>query len=261
MGFVVISGLAKGIDTAAHEGALTTGQTIAVLGTPLDKVYPAENKQLAARIADSGALIAEYPLGYASRGQSFVERDRLQSGMSLAVVPVQTARKGGTQHTIRFATEQRRLLFCPAPQSDEEDLPAYDGIWDLIRSGRARPFTADDYDELAQAMRDRADVLLSTQAPSAESSKPTSKRGRTKREKTAPGPDALSLFDDVTVASPLDANGTQVGNDANGPATVDLEALVLHLAGQLNEAAPDLTVDGLDLILGEVRKRWVKRTP
>ncbi len=261
MGFVVISGLAKGIDTAAHQGALTTGRTIAVLGTPLDKIYPAENKQLAAQIADSGALVTEYPLGYASRGQSFVERDRIQSGMSLAVVPVQTARKGGTQHTIRFATDQRRLLFCPAPQSDEEDLPAYDGIWDLIRSGRARSFTADDYEELAQVMRDRADLLLLTPPPPPESSRPASKRGRTKRETTPPGPDALSLFDDVTVARELGANGDQGTNGANGPAAVDLEALVLQLAGQLQEAAPDLTVDGLDLILGEVRKRWTNRSP
>jgi DNA processing protein len=87
-GAVVVSGLAAGIDTAGHEGALETGRTVAVLGTAIDVVYPAENRTLARRIEQAGALVSEYPMGYVSRSSAFAERDRIQAGLSLAVVCV-----------------------------------------------------------------------------------------------------------------------------------------------------------------------------
>lgn len=143
-GAVVVSGLAKGIDSAGHEGALEAGRTIAVLGTAIDKVYPAENRDLSRRIESRGALVSEYPIGFPSRSDAFVDRDRLQAGLSVAVIPVQTRIEGGTQHTIKFAIEARRRVLCPRPPDSELDAPQNEGILALLRSGRARPFDADD---------------------------------------------------------------------------------------------------------------------
>ncbi len=133
--YVIVSGLAKGIDAEAHRGAIDVkGKTIAVMGTPLDKIYPAENKDLAQRILDTGGLwLSEIGLGQASSKNAFVQRDRLQSGLSLCVFPVQTTRDGGTMHAIRFADEQKRYVICLQPPSSEEHEKQYDGVWYLLR--------------------------------------------------------------------------------------------------------------------------------
>ena len=140
-GFVVVSGLAKGIDSAAHRSACEAGFTVAVLANSLDTVYPAENRKLAEGILrGGGTLVSELALGEQTFKNAFVRRDRIQSGLSLAVIPVQTDIEGGTMHTVRFAETQKRLLFCPAPPQQESKCKEYAGIWHLIRSGRARPF-------------------------------------------------------------------------------------------------------------------------
>ncbi len=119
-GWGIVSGLAKGIDTIAHRTAIERGApTIAVMGGGLDRVYPAENKDLAARIIDSGgALISEQPFGEQPRPHHLIARDRLQSGLSVAVVVAQSGLKSGTMHTARFAATQGRPLFCPIPHSE-----------------------------------------------------------------------------------------------------------------------------------------------
>ena len=113
-GFTVVSGLAIGCDTAGHEGCLDgNGLTIAVLAHGLDKVYPARNKELATRILEqSGLLVSEYPPGTPALSNYFIERDRLQSGLSDAVVVVETGIKSGTMHTVKFCIEQKRILAC-----------------------------------------------------------------------------------------------------------------------------------------------------
>ncbi len=118
-GWGIVSGLAKGIDTIAHRTAIERGApTIAVLGGGLDRVYPAENKGLAAQIVGSGgALISEQPLGEQSRPHHLIARDRLQSGLSVAVVVAQSGAQSGTMHTARFAAAQGRPLFCPVPHN------------------------------------------------------------------------------------------------------------------------------------------------
>lgn len=163
-GYVVVSGLAKGIDTAAHEAALDAGaKTVAVLGTALDQIYPAGNRPLADRIADdSGALISELPLRKKSLRNAFVQRDRIQSGMSLAVIPIQTDIEGGTMHTVRFAEVQNRLLFCPKPLAIESHLKQYAGIVELIRTHRAIEFQAEDYGSLQGFLLERKRKLLSS---------------------------------------------------------------------------------------------------
>lgn len=111
-GYVVVSGLAEGIDSAAHKGALEAkGLTIGVLAHGLDMIYPANNKQLAETILNNnGALISEYPLGTRIFRSYFVDRDRIQSGLSLGVFVIETGIKGGTMHTVRFCEKQNRVL-------------------------------------------------------------------------------------------------------------------------------------------------------
>jgi DNA processing protein len=119
-GWGIVSGLAKGIDTTAHRTALERGApTIAVMGGGLDRIYPAENKDLAARIIDAGgALISEQPFGEQPRPHNLIARDRLQSGLSVAVVVAQSGVSSGTMHTARFAAAQGRPLFCPVPRNE-----------------------------------------------------------------------------------------------------------------------------------------------
>jgi DNA protecting protein DprA len=160
-GFVVVSGLAHGIDSAAHRAACESGRTVAVLANSLDKVYPAENRQLAERIIQrGGALVGELALDEKTFRNAFVRRDRIQSGMSLAVIPVQTDLEGGTMHTVRFAEEQERLLFCPVPLNLETEKKQYAGIWQLIRSNRAKPFHSQDYPELLAIVQDHKLKLM-----------------------------------------------------------------------------------------------------
>ncbi|MBW8639036.1 DNA-protecting protein DprA [Hoeflea sp. WL0058] len=113
-GFVIVSGLAHGCDTYGHEGCLDAhGTGIAVMAHGLDKIYPAANRGLAGRLLEfGGCLVSEYPLGVTPMRQAFAERDRIQSGLSDAVLVIETDVKGGTMHTVRFSREQHRALAC-----------------------------------------------------------------------------------------------------------------------------------------------------
>ena len=194
-GYVIASGLARGIDSVAHEASLARG-TIAVLAGGLDVVYPPEHDALQRAIGETGALVSEMPPGFVPRGQDFPRRNRIISGLSLGVLVIEAARRSGTLVTARLANEQGREVFAvPGHPLD----PRAEGTNALLKKG-------------ATLVTEPADVLSSltplTRAP-----------GRALREE--PQITALGM------ASP---SLTQPQRDqvvaALGPVPVDVDAVV-----------------------------------
>lgn len=140
----VVSGLARGIDTAAHQGALEAGgRTIAVLGCGLDVIYPPENKELYRQIPHHGALLSEFPLGAPPEARNFPIRNRLISGLARGVVIVEAGEQSGTHITAQYALDQGREVFAvPGPL----DLPGSVGPHRWIQQG-------------AKLVRGAADIL------------------------------------------------------------------------------------------------------
>jgi len=134
-GATVVSGLARGIDAAAHRGALEAGgRTVAVLGSGLDRIYPSEHVELAAAIADRGAVVSELPLGTAPFAGNFPKRNRIIAGWAKAVVVVEAAMKSGALVTARVALDEgREVMAVPGHPSQ----PSCAGCNQLIRDGAA----------------------------------------------------------------------------------------------------------------------------
>ncbi len=142
LGFCVVSGLARGIDTAAHEGALSVGgKTAAVLGCGIDIVYPPENLDLYRRIAETGAVLSEFPFGRKADRQTFPMRNRVVSGISEGVIVVESDSSGGAMITARFAGEQGRLIFAVPGRIDQA---TSHGCHQLIRDGATLLTSVDD---------------------------------------------------------------------------------------------------------------------
>ena len=142
LGFCVVSGLARGIDTEAHEGALTVGgRTVAVLGSGIDTVYPPENQDLFGRIVQTGAVLSEFPFGRGPDRQTFPMRNRIVSGLSDATVVVESDVDGGAMITARLAAEQGRTVFAVPGRIDQ---PTSAGCHQLIRDGATLLTAVDD---------------------------------------------------------------------------------------------------------------------
>lgn len=203
-GWIVVSGLAIGIDTIAHGAALKhhTG-TVAVMAAGLDRIYPKQNEELARAIADrNGALVSEYRLGVPPARSSFVQRNRIQTGLSAAVVVTQTGIRGGTMHTVRHAAAQGRPVFCAEPHTAHHksaglrallDTPA-ERLWETLPAWRdsralckrlgsrplAKPVTRQNLDELLEGL----DQMIATDPQTVASprwwpeSEPPSRLGR-----------------------------------------------------------------------------------
>ncbi|MBY8975291.1 DNA-processing protein DprA [Rhodobacteraceae bacterium NNCM2] len=149
LGWVIVSGLARGVDAAAHDAALATG-TIAVLAGGIDRIYPAEHEDLAARIAETGALVSECPMGVEPTSRHFPKRNRLISGLGRGVLLVEAAIRSGSLITARYALEQgREVMACPGAPQD----PRAGGCNALIRDGAALIRGAEDVIEALESPR------------------------------------------------------------------------------------------------------------
>jgi len=137
-GVTVVSGLARGVDSIAHQAAVNTGgRTIAVMGTGVEQIYPPENRRLAEQIMQQGALVSDYPLGTPPDGVNFPPRNRIISGLALAVVVVEAGLTSGALITASFAAEQGRDVFAipgniNAPQSQGTNRLIQDGAIPLL---------------------------------------------------------------------------------------------------------------------------------
>lgn len=132
-GITIVSGLARGVDSIAHRGALGVGgRTIAVLGHGLDMVYPREHAVLAGEIARHGALVSEFPLGFKPWPKNFLARNRIISGLSKIVLVIEGAKRSGTLSTVNWAASQGREVFALPGRIDSEmsEMPNY-----LIENG------------------------------------------------------------------------------------------------------------------------------
>lgn len=162
-GLTIVSGLALGIDAAAHRGGLAgAGSTIAVLGTGVDVVYPRQNASLAQRIAESGLLLSEFPLGTAGAAHHFPRRNRLISGLAQGCLVVEAALASGSLITARAAAEQGREVFA-LPGSIHS--PLSKGCHALIKQGAKLVESAEDV--LAELTAFRRSGYASTRAPRA----------------------------------------------------------------------------------------------
>ena len=148
-GYTIISGLARGIDSAAHHGSLETG-TAAVLGGGVDHIYPRENTELHAQIAQKGAIISESPLGYRATAKDFPRRNRIISGLSQGVIVIEAAERSGTLITARYALEQNREVMA-APGSPLD--PRTKGCNRLIRQGAHLIESAEDVITVLETFR------------------------------------------------------------------------------------------------------------
>ena len=182
-GFTIVSGLAQGIDAAAHRGGLTgAGSSIAVVGTGIDRIYPASNKALAHRLAETGGLLSQFPLGAPPLPGNFPRRNRVISGLVHGVLVIEATPNSGSLITARFAAEQGREVFA-IPGSIHS--PFSKGCHRLIKEGA----------KLVETARDVLEELGA--APAARSNRPSTGRpapgGDTARVLTALGHDPVGI--------------------------------------------------------------------
>ena len=152
VGVPVVSGLARGVDTAAHTAVLKAGgRTWGVIGSGVDAVYPPENRSLAERMAEEGGILSEFPMGAKPDAGNFPRRNRVVSGIALGTVVVETAREGGAMITASLALDQNRELFA-VPSAVNDRKPS--GANHLIRAGHAKltEGVQDILDELAHRL-------------------------------------------------------------------------------------------------------------
>lgn len=223
-GWLVVSGLARGLDAAAHAGALAaaSGGTLAVVAGGADIVYPEENAALRENIATHGAIVSERPLGAHPGARDFPRRNRLISGLSRGVVVIEAARKSGSLITARYAGEQgREVMAAPGSPLD----PRARGANHLIREGAALIESADDVLE----------VLAATRPPASGAQEPVSRTGYAA---APPDDDALARQAEsvraavLAALSPTPIHVDEIVRAAGGSSAAVAAALVeLELAG------------------------------
>ena len=218
-GFTICSGLALGIDTEAHQGAISAGHTLAVMGTGPDRIYPAKNRELAHQIASEHLLITEFPPGTPAKAENFPRRNRIISGLSLGVLVVEATLQSGSLITARLAAEQGREVFA-IPGSIHN--PQSKGCHALIRQGAKLV-------ESAQDIGMELGPLTSLLEPPNEKTQPASPQSQRHTD-----PDYLRLeealgYDPVSVDELITRTGLT-------PEAVSAMLLLLELEGHVSSA-------------------------
>ena len=219
-GFAVTSGLARGIDAAAHHASLATG-TVAVLAGGHDRVYPPEHADLLEAILPSGAAISEMPFGWEPRGRDFPRRNRLISGLSLGVVIVEAAKRSGSLITARFALEQGREVFA-VPGSPLD--PRAEGTNGLIKQG-ATPVT-----ETADVISVLRPIMEQKELPAREPQSASPEGGAA--EAVEPAPDERARIVGLLGPAPVQIDDL-IRLSNSSPAVVRMVLLELEIAGRL----------------------------
>ena len=174
MGFCIVSGLARGIDTYAHRGALDAGgDTIAVLGNGLDRIYPPENLDLYRSISNSGAVISEFCFGRRADRQTFPMRNRIVSGLSDGVLVVESDMNGGSMITAKFAAEQNRQVYAIPGRIDQSSSK---GCHQLIKEGAILTTSVDDILDDLKYRIEQPDLFQNTSIEAAVGKGETSKQ-------------------------------------------------------------------------------------
>ncbi|MBS9476606.1 DNA-processing protein DprA [Ancylobacter radicis] len=204
-GWVIVSGLARGIDAVAHEASLGSG-TVAVLAGGLDRPYPKENEELMRRVADQGTVITEMPMGWEPRARDFPRRNRLVSGLSCGVVVVEAAERSGSLITARLAAEQGREVFS-VPGSPMD--PRAGGTNALIKQGAMLVTSAADVLEGLVALRHRPPPLQAEEGTDAGFDAPDPSDDARGRILGLLGPAPLPV-DDLVALSGLSAGEVQI---------------------------------------------------
>ncbi len=235
-GLTVVSGLARGIDSAGHSGALAVdGRTLAVQGCGLCHVYPPESAELAGRIAAQGALLSELPMKVVPEDRNFPRRNRIIAGLSLGVLVVEAARNSGALITARLAGDYNREVFALPGRLDS---PHAEGCNAMIQRGEAKLVaTLDDIlselGDAGRALNPAGSAHVSAAAPSAAPGAGSTAREALVATLDVPLRGLLDAFDDepMSIEQLVEASGQTPARVAAGLTTLQLRGLVRRAGG------------------------------